>query len=350
MKISRRKFIVSSALTALGLLFGASYFKWTNRKTESMTEKNRHRVKPKSNDNWSDVLIVKTTDRKAGIDRLFDEFDLTGYSGKTVALKANYNSSDPYPASTHLDTLKTIVEGLNKAGVIGVTMAERSGMGSTEEVIEETGVKELANSLGFEVVSLDREGYDGWAKVEADWLNWRDGFYISKIFQDVDKVVQTCCLKTHRFGGHFTMSLKNSVGLVARTIPGDHHNYMRELHSSPNQRYMIAEINKFYDVDIIIMDAIEAFVNKGPELGEVVNPQLMLASDDRVALDAVGLSILRSFGSTNEVMSGKIFEQDQIRRAAEIGVGVSSADKIRLVPINDEAVDSAEELKHILNN
>jgi uncharacterized protein (DUF362 family) len=350
MKISRRKFIVSSALTAIGLMFGASYFQWANRKTKSITEKNRNQVKSNSNDDWSDVFIIKTTDRKEGIDRLFDEFDLTSYSGKTVALKANYNSSDPYPASTHLDTLKMIVEGLKKAGVVRVTMAERSGMGNTEEVIEKTGVKELAKSLGFEFVPLDGEGYEGWTKVEADWLNWKDGFYISNIFQDVDKVVQTCCLKTHRFGGHFTMSLKNSVGLVARTIPGDHHNYMMELHGSPHQRNMIAEINKFYDVDIIIMDAIEAFVNKGPELGDVVYPQLMLASDDRVALDTVGLSILRSFGSTKEIMSGKIFEQDQIRRAAEIGVGVSSAEKIRLFPINDEAVDSAEELKLILNS
>ena len=49
-------------------------------------------------------------------------------------------------------------------------------------------------------------------------------------------VVQTCCLKTHRYGGHFTLSLKNSVGLVAKRVPGDAYDFMRELHNSPHQR------------------------------------------------------------------------------------------------------------------
>ena len=49
-----------------------------------------------------------------------------------MALKANYNSADPFPASTHLDTLRAIVETLKAAGAGGITMAERSGMGDTE--------------------------------------------------------------------------------------------------------------------------------------------------------------------------------------------------------------------------
>jgi len=58
----------------------------------------------------------------------------------------------------------------------------------------------------------------------------------------IDTLVQTCCLKTHRFGGHFTLSLKNSVGLAAKRVPEDSYNYMSELHGSPHQRRMIAEI------------------------------------------------------------------------------------------------------------
>jgi len=79
---------------------------------------------------------------------------------------------------------------------------------------------------------------------------------------------------------------------------------------------MIAEINKFYNVDLIIMDAIQAFVNEGPEQGDIVEPNILLASNDRVAVDAVGIAILRSYGSTRNVMKKRIFELDQIRRAA----------------------------------
>jgi uncharacterized protein (DUF362 family) len=146
------------------------------------------------------------------------------------------------------------------------------------------------------------------------------------------------------------MCRKNSVGLVASKIPSDRHDYMRELHSSPLQREMIAEINKFYDVDLIVMDAVEAFVSGGPNTGELVHPELLLASRDRVALDAVGVAILRSYGSTQNVMEGKIFDLAQIRRAAEIGVGASSPDDITLIPLNDGAIGKTEEIKEILLN
>lgn len=113
---------------------------------------------------------------------------------------------------------------------------------------------------------------------------------------------------------------------------------------------MIAEINKFYHVDLIIMDATKAFVNQGPDRGNVVEPNLLLASKDRVAIDAVGVAILRSYGSTQNIMKGQIFELDQIRRAAELGIGVEVASDIKLTPINDESQDDADKIEHILRS
>ena len=63
------------------------------------------------------------------------------------------------------------------------------------------------------------------------------------------------------------------------------------------------------------MDGIKAFVDGGPEQGHEVEPMLLLASKDRVAIDAVGVAILRSYGSTHNVMNGRIFELDQLKRA-----------------------------------
>ena len=94
------------------------------------------------------------------------------------------------------------------------------------------------------------------------------GFHIAKVFLDADKIVNTCCLKTHRFGGHFTLSLKNSVGLVAKRLPGGMYDYMWELHGSPFQRQMIAEINNHYNADLVVMDGMEAFITGGPEQGK----------------------------------------------------------------------------------
>ena len=297
-----------------------------------------------------EVFLVKTSDREDGIRGLLSRLDLDDFSRKAVALKANFNSGDPFPASTHLDTLGTLVKVLREAGVGDLTLTERSGMGDTRRVLEQLGVFDLSEKLGFRVIVLDEEDKQSWVKIVRDGTHWLRGFYISKLFLDADKVVQTCCLKTHRFGGHFTMSLKNSVGLIAKKLPGGLYDYMWELHASPSQRLMIAEINKFYNVDLVVMDATKVFVDEGPDRGEIVEPNLLLASRDRVAIDAVGIAILRSYGTTRNVMKGRIFELDQIRRSAELGIGVKSAQEIELTPFGEESCDAADRIENILKS
>jgi uncharacterized protein (DUF362 family) len=300
------------------------------------------------NVNPGEVFVLKTSDRKAGVDKLLRQFGLDEYSGKQVALKANFNSADPFPGSTHADTLRAIVEVLKSASVSGIALAERSGMGSTRRVLEHAGVFGLSEKLGFKAVVVDDLGREDWVRISREGTHWLRGFYIAKLFLDADKVVQTCCLKTHRFGGQFTLSLKNSVGLVAKKVPGSVYDYMWELHSSSFQRQMIAEINKFYHADLVIMDGIRAFVSGGPERGEVVEPDLLLASEDRVAVDAVGVAILRIYGAKGKVSEGNIFELDQLRRAAELDLGVKSASEIRLTPLNEASREIADKIKHVL--
>jgi uncharacterized protein (DUF362 family) len=338
MGISRRRFLLAG-LAAVGVgLSGYAVYRMGKY------------VQPMEPPKMSEVYITEASDRVSGIRRLMGKFDSASFKGARVSLKANFNSADPFPASTHLESLQAIVEGLKSAGSGEVVLAERSGMGNTRRVLEDRGVFKLAGDLGFKAVVLDEVPLEGWTEIGPDGLHWLRGFKIAKIFTEADKVVQTCCLKTHRFGGHFTMSLKNSVGLVAKRDPAGVYDYMAELHASPFQRLMIAEINRFYQVDMIIMDAREGFTKGGPEAGELVKPNLMLASKDRVAIDAVGVAILRSYGTTPQVMDEKIFDLEQIHRAAELGVGVNSSSNIRLVPLDRESEKASETIHRILTS
>jgi uncharacterized protein (DUF362 family) len=346
MKLTRRNFIAVSAIAGLGVIGGYYYTFSRNRRDPIIP--NFDDKDTSSLSEASQVYVVETSDRAEGARTLLKEFQDIDFQDKTVALKANYNSADPPPATTHPDTLEALVEYLKKREASRITLAERSGMGGTNAVLDSMGVSALGERLGFDVISLDDLNATAWEKIEADWLSWKDGFYMSKIFREADRVIQTCCLKTHRYGGHFTMSLKNSVGLIAKNVPGDRHDYMRELHRSALQRVMIGEINAFYDVDLVVMDAVEAFVTGGPDTGDLVKPGLMFASNDRVALDAVGVALLRKYGSTQDVMEGKVFDLDQIRRAAEIGVGASSAEDIEFVALNEGALESVVEIRDIL--
>jgi uncharacterized protein (DUF362 family) len=165
---------------------------------------------------------------------------------------------------------------------------------------------------------------------------------------DADVVVQTCCLKTHRFGGHFTLSLKNTIGLVAKRVPGQRYDYMRELHSSPHQRRMIAEANVPYQPDLVVMDGLAAFSEGGPARGKRVEPGVMLAGTDRVAIDAVGVAILRHYGTTPAVSRGPIFEQEQLARAVELELGVGDPEEIELVTPDGASESFAAEITDVL--
>ena len=213
------------------------------------------------------------SDRSTGVQRVLKEvIDISDFAGQEIALKANFNSADPPPASTSIDTLEALCAAILAEKPTKLTLAERSGMGNTRDVLEERGVIRLSKNLGFSAIVLDELDRTGWREIQAPGLHWSRGFFISAIFSRADRIVQTCCLKTHRFGGHFTMSLKNSVGLIAKRVPGVNYDFMGELHSSPNQRLMIAEINKFYHTDLVLMDATDGFATGGPDNGKLDSP------------------------------------------------------------------------------
>jgi uncharacterized protein (DUF362 family) len=297
----------------------------------------------------SQVAFVKTQSRPTGLERALDMLDIPSMRGKTVFLKPNFNSADAPPGSTHNDTLRSLVIGLQALGAQAITIGDRSGMGSTRAVMEEKGIFALAEELGCQTVVFDELGASGWEHREIPDSYWSRGFAVARPVIDADALVQTCCLKTHRFGGHFTLSLKNTVGMVAKEVPGEGYNYMGELHSSPHQRRMIAEINAAFRPGLIVLDGVEAFVDGGPDKGTRVDAQVMLAGSDPVAIDAVGVAVLRHFGTTPSVGQGPIFEQEQIARAVELGLGASGPEEIELLTPDAESQAYAAQIREVLD-
>jgi uncharacterized protein (DUF362 family) len=136
------------------------------------------------------------------------------------------------------------------------------------------------------------------------------------------------------------------VGFVGKTV--GNYNYMSELHGTDDQRKMIAEINAAYTPSLIVMDGVEAFVNGGPDKGTKAATEVILAGTDRIALDAVGIAVLRLFGTTGEVSRGRVFDQEQIARAVELGLGVDAPEKIRIATADDASAAYVEEIRQVL--
>ena len=290
------------------------------------------------------VTIVKSKDRYEAMRRSIELLEINPVKDKKVILKPNFNTADPYPGSTHPETLRGLVEILYKMGAAGITIVERSGPVDSGQVMKELGVFELAEKYQLEVINIDEMPPEDMVKVTPPDSHWKDGFLVPKLFQEAECIVAVPNLKTHQYGGAFTMALKLAVGIVPKTI----NNYMRELHGSPHMQKMIAEINYGYKPDLIVMDAMEAFVEAGPMTGKKKRSDLFLAGTDRIAIDAVGLAILKDLGSTPDIMNKKIFDQEQIARAVELGLGVANPDNIELLTGDADSAEYARTIRSIL--
>lgn len=291
----------------------------------------------------TEIALFKTQNREEGVHEVLKLIDFPPVKEKNIMLKPNFNTADPTPGSTHNDTLAALIKELRKRGAAQFIVGERSGPPLTEKVMEEKGIFQLARELDFEIINFEKLEEEDWVHFNPTGNHWKEGFYIPKPVVDAEYIVSTCCLKTHAFGGDFTMSLKLSVGMTPKRL-------MRELHGQRQgpMRKMIAEINLGYTPRLIVLDGIEVFVDGGPSRGTRKEANVFLAGTDRVAIDAVGIAVLKELGSNETIMGRKIFEQDQIQRAAEIGLGVGSPDQIKIVTPDRASRDYAKKIESIL--
>jgi uncharacterized protein (DUF362 family) len=290
------------------------------------------------------VSLVKTQDRKSGIRKALELLYINPVKGKDVLLKPNFNTADPFPGSTHNDTLIHLISCLKRMDAKSITIGERSGPPDTASVLQEKGIYSLCEKLSVGLINFEELPTGEWIRIKPKKSHWKNGFDVANPVLNSECIVTTCCLKTHAYGGEFTMSLKLSVGIT-------HKRNMRELHTSFfSIRKMIAEINQVYTPSLIVLDAIEAFVDGGPMKGTRKRADVILAGTDRIAIDAVGLAILKQIGSNKNIMKKNIFEQEQISRAVELGIGIKSPYEIELIAEDPESKKYAEVLTPILLN
>jgi uncharacterized protein (DUF362 family) len=292
------------------------------------------------------VFLKETRDRRTGVRSCLRLLGNSPVQGKQVLIKPNFNTADPAPGSTHNDTLAALVDELWAMGAAGISLGERS-YPPTQEVMAEKGVVPLLEQRDVRIINFDDLEASDWVEFKPKDTHWSNGFRIARPILEAECLISTGCLKTHQFGGVFTLSLKLHVGVVPTFRNG--YPYMAELHQSPYQRKLIAEINEPFTPDFILMDGIDAFVDGGPAIGKRAEGNLVWSSTDRVAADAVGVAMLKLLGSNRAVMGQKIFEQEQIRRAVQLGLGVSSASDIQLEPADGESRSSAKRLQALLD-
>jgi uncharacterized protein (DUF362 family) len=261
------------------------------------------------------VVVKAAVDAIGGVRRALQPQD-------RVLLKANFNSDDAYPASTDLGFLKAVVEVLRAEGITNLTLGERSGWPwmPTNKVFKAMGVLEAARNLDLPVIDFDSGPWMD-VRLGEQAKFWKAVAY-HKSLKDFDKIVYLPCMK-HHFLATFTMSLKITVGFT-------HPVEMQYMHADFDQGktdepmfLKMIELSLPVGPDLIIMDGRKSFVTGGPDNGEIVEPNVILASGDRIALDVEGVKILQSYPREN-LIQAPVWEMPIIRRAIELGLGAKS--------------------------
>lgn len=257
--------------------------------------------KPRQTNQWlingkAAVAKIKTKgDLRQSIERslslLGNSLGNVFHRGDKVMVKPNFNSADPFPASTDMSFLRTFIEMLLETGS-KVTIGESSGgiWRPTRNVLLKKGVYELAAALSVELIAFE-DFPDQWVriKINGDFLK---EVTMPRSAYESDKFVYLPCLKTHSLAG-YSGALKLAFGFVH---PGErrrfHFNFREE---------KLAEISLCWQPDLIMMDGRKAFVTGGPNSGKIVEPDLILASGDLTAIDVEAVKILNSFHVKNKL-------------------------------------------------
>jgi len=229
--------------------------------------------------------------------------------GDVVFLKPNFNTADPYPASTDLEFLKIVVRLVYEHGAKIVMVGDSSTMSlNTRKVMEKLGVFDLQNLEPPARVYVFEERE--WARKEIPGAKFQKCVFVPKILDRADKLILLPCLKTH-FQAQYTGALKLSVGFMKPS-------QRLRLHLAHIEE-KIAELNFVIHPNLVIMDARKCFINRGPAEGDVREPNLILASGSRVAIDIEGIKIIQSFKG-NSLKNVNPLNLPQIKRAMEIGI------------------------------
>ena len=250
-----------------------------------------------------DKTLVGVSGDKSPLEMVREAVSLIGglerlnVRGKRVLVKPNVVSGERHPATTNPEVVSAVVRLLYEEGARKVFVGDMSALLtlSTKRNLDKSGIKKAAEDAGAEVITF--EDYN-WIEVELLGARYIQSAYVTEWLYHVDIIVNLPVIKTHR-SASYSICLKNFIGCT--------------------------------------------HLRQRPYLVDESHTNLILTSGDRVGADVVGLGVIKSFGRWPMVTEKDIWEQRQIKRALELGVG-SKKDNLKLI-----AGTGSEEFKRLMD-
>jgi uncharacterized protein (DUF362 family) len=204
-----------------------------------------------------------------------------GLQGKrSVFVKPNMSHPEYVPGVVTNPALISEVVGLLRDSVEEVVVGESNGFNyPCKSAFEKTGIEAAVKTAGGTVINLSN---DKLVRVKIENGIALKELLLPKTVLDADAIVDLALMKTHEFTA-YSGAIKNLFGCVPSNKRIYLHPYLNEVF------YNLYSILK---PRLTIMDARVAVEGNGPTKGKPVEMNLMLNSNDALALDVVASRIM----------------------------------------------------------
>lgn len=236
--------------------------------------------------NSNEILIKKTEKRERFIEesfswgKIFEKIK----DKKKILLKPNIVSFEPYPTTTHPQTLKKCLELILKIkskNEVLVGDGPAFDAGNSNKILAKSPLKEICDQFGVSFVN-----FNTYPKKKISYKGYT--FLIARVAFEADFIISLPVLKSHRLC-QMTGALKNQYGFLAPKQKIFYHLPLRNINKA------IVFLNKIIKVDFFIVDAQKTliFAQEKRHGGREAKLGWMLAGFSPLKLDIAGFKILQ---------------------------------------------------------
>ena len=205
-------------------------------------------------------------------------------AGEKIVLKPNLlvGVAPEKGVTTHPAILKAVGKILQEAGV-SVYYGDSPSFGGMEGNLKRAGLKQVGDEMGFIMADFDK----------GREVSFKEGLLVKKFIVangvlDADGLVSLPKFKTQGFT-RLTGAVKNQFGCVPGMLKSQYHVKLPDPYDFGT---MLVDLNSFIKPRFYIIDGIIAMEGNGPRSGKLKSLNVILMSDDPVAIDATACRII----------------------------------------------------------
>lgn len=229
--------------------------------------------------------------------------------GQSVLVKPNLlsNHAPEEAVTTHPEVVRGVIRAVRGAGAHPWVADSPVNATGLEQVWRATGMEALCRDEQVPLVNLEKAGSE---TVDLDGFR----FTIARPVLEADAVITVPKLKTHVLT-HYTGAVKNLYG----TVPGFQKTVLHKACLKPEAfGALLAAVFRRVKPVLAVADGIVGMDGNGPSGGRPVRLEVLAASADPVALDAMAC---RRFGIDARAVV-------HLREASRLGAGEVDCDRI----------------------